>query len=1013
MKKTTLFYLLTMLLFFAGSNVWADEEPFYTLWTVSNTEGSNHTNYTQYFDDEHDGMIWNAPGNQGVSKEITDRWRIGGKELDHVDRTITAKTPMGSAINRVVLNHFGVSRDQVTINSLKLTVASDVEYTTIIDEVELTPTIGKGEAGSVEFMPVATTGPEWPISAYYRLTINVSNTSTSNGGLDVASIMFYAPTGTVTVRKPVITPNGGTFTEPQTVTITADEGCDIYYTTDGTDPAPTHGKYTAPFTVSENCTVKAVAYDVTGASSSIASAEFKFNTGAAIATIAELCAAEQGSVTVLFNNWICTGLRGKNNVNVLFTDGENGILLYQSDHGFKVGDHLRGTATVNLTAYKGAPEITGLTATTEGVTVTAGETVAPTVTTIGSLDNTKQGCVVKLEALTYNATDKVLTDATGASIAYYDGFGTGFTPEDGKTYDATGIVLWYEKLQIAPRTAEDFVEAGTVVVVAKPVITPNGGMFAEPQTVTITAGEGCTIYYTTDGTEPGITPVAAGPRGTEYTAPFTVSEDCTVKAVAIDATGASSAVAEATFTFGAAIPSIARLCAAATATEQTVPVSINNWTVTGVNGGQVFLTDGANGIVLYEKNHGFELGDVLNGEASVSLVIFTKNDFSYPEIMGLTATTEGVTVTKGTGTELTPQVVVVSDLNTDLIDQQGNLIRLEGVTYSDGKFIDSDDNPITPYNTFKIDGYPTLLEGQTYNVTGVAIWFGYWEIAPRTAAEFELVTNKQTPESSWSVEEEVVDITGTPTAVFTTNSDGAITYESSDEGVATIDEKGVITLVGKGITTITATVAETDNYLPDSKSFKLTVTQDGYADATFVYNDDDIKGQGAPDTGAELTAIRNDVLTLYANKAYAKPGDTHIKIYGSKYDGKDEEKVLTEPSYIQLSVVDGYSIVKIVLTATGEGYIKEWTDQFGTSATIDGVTATWEGDKTNVILTNLATAQARIKTIAVTYIDTSKVDAISTPTSVEGETAIYNLAGQRLSKMQKGINIVGGKKILK
>ena len=30
----------------------------------------------------------------------------------------------------------------------------------------------------------------------------------------------------------------------------------------------------------------------------------------------------------------------------------------------------------------------------------------------------------------------------------------------------------------------------------------------------------------------------------------------------------------------------------------------------------------------------------------------------------------------------------------------------------------------------------------------------------------------------------------------------------------------------------------------------------------------------------------------------------------------------------------------------------------------------------------------------------------------EGEKAIYNLAGQRLQKMQKGINIVGGKKYI-
>ena len=101
------------------------------------------------------------------------------------------------------------------------------------------------------------------------------------------------------------------------------------------------------------------------------------------------------------------------------------------------------------------------------------------------------------------------------------------------------------------------------------------------------------------------------------------------------------------------------------------------------------------------------------------------------------------------------------------------------------------------------------------------------------------------------------------------------------------------------------------------------------------------------------------------------------------------------------------------MTATGKDYIKEWKDQSGKEAVISGTTATWEGVEADVILTNLSTAQARIKTIEVTYVNTDIVTAISTPTSIQSETAIYNLAGQRLSKMQKGINIVGGKKILK
>ena len=35
-----------------------------------------------------------------------------------------------------------------------------------------------------------------------------------------------------------------------------------------------------------------------------------------------------------------------------------------------------------------------------------------------------------------------------------------------------------------------------------------------------------------------------------------------------------------------------------------------------------------------------------------------------------------------------------------------------------------------------------------------------------------------------------------------------------------------------------------------------------------------------------------------------------------------------------------------------------------------------------------------------------------TPTLSEGEGAVYNLAGQRLGKAQKGVNIIGGKKVL-
>ncbi len=550
---------------------------------------------------------------------------------------------------------------------------------------------------------------------------------------------------------------------------------------------------------------------------------------------------------------------------------------------------------------------------------------------------------------------------------------------------------------------------GGGTTVAKPTFNPAGGIYTEALTVTISADEDCYILYTTDGISPKESQAAILVEGN--TATVEVKETTTIRAFALDRDDNKSSEAVATYKIVTPVNTIAELCAAATETLEPAVVVFNNWICTGVASSNAYFTDGKNGILLYQNGHGFEVGDVLTGSTQVSLTLYNE----CAEIVGLTSTSQGLTVTKGEGA--IPMKVVISDLEKNM---QGNLITLENVTYNAASnvFIDDDDNEITPYNRFiKL---PTLIDGKPYNVTGVAIWFAnkqVWEIAPRTEQEFQLLTSQIAPVSSWSVASESVYVNGTPTATFTTNSDGAVTYTSSDENVATIDANGNITPKAYGVTTITANVAETETYLADSKSFTLRVNEEGYAEVVFAYNDEDIAGLGAPDTGAEITVTRNDVITFYANKAYAKPDDTHIKIYGSKFEkqgeGEEETTVLTEPSIIQLSVVNGYAIVKITLTATGEGYIKEWKDQYGTAAAIDGATATWEGDCEKVVLTNQASSQARIKTIAVTYIDTSIVDAISlTPAIPEGEKAIYNLAGQRLQKMQKGINIVGGKKYI-
>lgn len=77
------------------------------------------------------------------------------------------------------------------------------------------------------------------------------------------------------VAAPTISTISGVenFFDKTTVTITAGEGADIYYTVDGTDPTTSSTKYSAPFDLTETTTVKALAAKG-GKTSAVASKTF-------------------------------------------------------------------------------------------------------------------------------------------------------------------------------------------------------------------------------------------------------------------------------------------------------------------------------------------------------------------------------------------------------------------------------------------------------------------------------------------------------------------------------------------------------------------------------------------------------------------------------------------------------------------------------------------------------------------------------------------------------------------
>ena len=80
----------------------------------------------------------------------------------------------------------------------------------------------------------------------------------------------------IETAPPTISPDGGTFSKSQTVTLKdATAGAVIYYTTNGKTPTQTSAeKYAKPFTVSSKTNVKAIAVTRVNASSTVSSAAF-------------------------------------------------------------------------------------------------------------------------------------------------------------------------------------------------------------------------------------------------------------------------------------------------------------------------------------------------------------------------------------------------------------------------------------------------------------------------------------------------------------------------------------------------------------------------------------------------------------------------------------------------------------------------------------------------------------------------------------------------------------------
>ena len=114
---------------------------------------------------------------------------------------------------------------------------------------------------------------------------NTYGNAMGNITLQAATLVAEDQVPIPTVATPTITPSGGTYTDSVSVTLaTQTSGASIRYTTNGTEPTSSSTLYTAPFTLTQSCTLRAKAFLSGYNDSTTATASFIINTNPTVAT---------------------------------------------------------------------------------------------------------------------------------------------------------------------------------------------------------------------------------------------------------------------------------------------------------------------------------------------------------------------------------------------------------------------------------------------------------------------------------------------------------------------------------------------------------------------------------------------------------------------------------------------------------------------------------------------------------------------------------------------------------
>ena len=213
---------------------------------------------------------------------------------------------------------------------------------------------------------------------YTSINDNIKNTVTT---------FFKKIEETPDVAAPTFAPAAtATFFGSQTVTLTAEEGADIYYVTDDSELSSDCAKYVEPITINATTTIRAFAVKE-GKGSPEAKATYTF--GPTVANIAAFKETTTTAQLTLVDAVVTHAYSGGNGDYVFVEDASGAICFSKTGLALAKGNKLNGTIIGKLTSYNGLPQFAAVEDQTslDAVQVTEDGTIAPAVVTIEEASN--------------------------------------------------------------------------------------------------------------------------------------------------------------------------------------------------------------------------------------------------------------------------------------------------------------------------------------------------------------------------------------------------------------------------------------------------------------------------------------------------------------------------------------------------------------------------------------------------------------------------------------------------